>query len=141
MRLLVVEDEPGLAEVVAAMLGQCGHEVRTASDGAAALKLAEEYVPDAALIDIGLPDTSGYEVARRLRKQPGFETVSLVALSRYTSAGHILRARAAGFDHYLVKPTEFGAFKEVLDRIEATRSSTLCSAHRASAIRRADHDA
>ena len=122
MRLLVVEDESNLAEVVAVMLGQCGHEVRIASDGAAALKLAEEYVPDAALIDIGLPDTSGYEVARRLRKQPGFETVSLVALSGYTSAGHIRRARAAGFDHYLAKPTRLGAFEEVLKRIEATRT-------------------
>jgi two-component system CheB/CheR fusion protein len=111
-RVLVVEDNQDLAEGLSNVLARAGHEVRCAGDGPSAITSAEEFRPEIVLLDIGLPIIDGYEVARRLRRLPGFEDVSLVALSGYGERKDRQRAKEAGFDLHLVKPAD-------LDRLES----------------------
>jgi signal transduction histidine kinase len=104
LRVLVVDDQADNAESLACLLRLHGHEVWVASDGPAALELARRQLPQAVLLDIGLPGMSGYEVALHLRQQPGMETVLLIAVTGYGRDEDRRRTRAAGFDHHLVKP-------------------------------------
>ena len=103
-RLLVLDDNLDGAESLALMLRLWGYAVRVVHDGQAALAMAQEWRPEAVLCDIGLPDMDGYEVARRLRRQPGLEAALLVAVSGYGEPEDRERARAAGFSAHLVKP-------------------------------------
>src|SRR5205814_3084476 len=80
-RVLVVDDNADAADSLAEYLATAGHEVRTAYAGQEALEAARAYRPEAVLLDIGLPGMDGYEVARRLRQEPGLERALLVALT------------------------------------------------------------
>jgi two-component system, sensor histidine kinase len=91
-----------------------GHDVRTARDGASGLALAAEARPDVALIDIGLPDVDGYEVARRMRAAPGGRRIGLVAITGYGQAEDQRRAYEAGFDAHLTKPVAPERLKQVM---------------------------
>ena len=113
-RILVVDDNEDGAEMLSIVLGQKGHDTRTAYDAATALKLAEEFVPELAFLDIGLPAMDGYELAARLRRLPGLERIRLVALTGYGQESDRRKTRAAGFDHHLVKPVDFGLVDEVV---------------------------
>jgi PAS domain S-box-containing protein len=104
MRVLVVEDGADLLESMIILLELMGHTVIAAADGRAAIELAKRERPDAALIDIGLPDMDGYDVARALRREPALTETRLVALTGYATPEHRARALAAGFDHHLAKP-------------------------------------
>jgi signal transduction histidine kinase/ActR/RegA family two-component response regulator len=104
LRILVVEDNEDARRMLGAALAHEGHEVRTASDGASALAQAADLRPQVALIDIGLPDMDGYEVARRLRAATGREPAALVALTGYGQSEDRRRTQEAGFDAHLVKP-------------------------------------
>ena len=104
--LLLIEDNEDGREVMALMLGCCGYEVRHAGDGLQGLKVAAEFHPDLALIDIGLPGIDGYEVARRLRADPRTANTRLIALTGYGLADDKLRVLDAGFDLHLVKPVD-----------------------------------
>ena len=95
MRLLVVEDETEIAESLTLLLEFAGHEVVVASSGRGALEAVENLVPDVALIDIGLPDIDGYELARQFRRQPALEKISLVAFSGYGRDEDVQRGREA----------------------------------------------
>jgi CheY-like chemotaxis protein len=77
-----------------------------------------------ALLDIGMPDLDGYEIARRLRKIPGLEKLPLVAVSGYGSPADRERSRAAGFDHHCVKPLDFAVLSALLEQI-ATRDPSV----------------
>jgi CheY-like chemotaxis protein len=103
-RVLVVDDNEDHAESLGMLLKLMGHETRTAYDGEAALRIAEEFKPHVALIDIGLPQVNGYEVARRLRAEPRFRKLVLVAQTGWGQDSDRQRSQAAGFDHHLVKP-------------------------------------
>jgi len=81
LRILVVDDEPLVLEALEAMLRQEGHQIRTAPDGATALRLAEAEPPDIILLDLHLPDLSGFEVVGRLRQIPELATVPVIAFS------------------------------------------------------------
>jgi CheY-like chemotaxis protein len=83
-----------------------GHEVRTAGDGFTALVMAEDFAPDAFLIDIGLPRMDGYELARQLRRHGKLAKALLLALSGYGEATDKAKSSDAGFDFHLVKPVE-----------------------------------
>jgi len=113
-RILVVDDNADAAEALALVLGMTGHEVRLAGDGPSALAAAAEFRPEVVLLDIGLPGMDGYEVARRLRSGDGLRDMSLVALTGYGQEADRERARAAGFDHHLVKPASPEAILAVL---------------------------
>ncbi len=113
-RILVVDDNEDGAEMLSVALGHKGHDTRTAYDAATALKLAEEFVPDLAFLDIGLPEMDGYELATRLRRLPGLEGIYLVALTGYGQESDRRKTRAAGFDQHLVKPVDFSLVDEVV---------------------------
>ncbi len=113
-RLLVVDDNRDAAESLALLLGLLGHEVRIAHDGPGALELARGFRPQVVLLDIGMPGMDGYEVARRLRQEPGLENVRLAALTGWGQPEDRRRSAEAGFDHHLVKPVDPDALTKVL---------------------------
>ncbi len=104
VRVLVVDDNRDTAASLAFLFGSWGHEVRTAHDGPTALATAQEFLPDAILLDIGLPQLDGFEVAQQLRARPEFARTLLVAASGYTRNEDRRRAAEVGIDLYLVKP-------------------------------------
>ena len=114
LRVLVVDDNVDQADSAALLLRATGHEARTAYSGAAALEAAAQYRPDLVLMDIGLPGMDGYEVARRLRQQPGLEGAMLVAVTGYGQESDRQRSRKAGFDQHLVKPVNMQALEGIL---------------------------
>jgi CheY-like chemotaxis protein len=113
-RILIVEDNDDTRQMLHEALAFSGHDVREARDGATALTLAAESRPDVALIDIGLPDVDGYEVARRLRAAPGGRRMCLVAITGYGQAEDQRRAYDAGFDAHLTKPVAPERLKQVM---------------------------
>ena len=115
--MLLVEDNADAREMLRQVLAMNGHDVYEATDGASGVALAGAHDLDAAIIDIGLPDIDGHEVARRLRRgRNGHAT--LIALTGYGQPEDRQRARAAGFDIHLVKPVTL----ERLDEAIATSS-------------------
>lgn len=105
-RVLVAEDNRDAADTLGLLLELYGHEVRIAHSGNAALSVARSFHPDAALLDIGIPDLDGYEVARKLRVETFCPDIVLIALTGYGQDGDKERAQAAGFDHHLTKPVD-----------------------------------
>jgi len=104
-RILVVDDNRDARELLRTILELDGHQVQDAAEGAQAVRLAVEWTPEVALIDIGLPEVDGYEVARRIRKRLG-GAVRLIALTGYGDAEARRLAAEAGFDEHLVKPVD-----------------------------------
>jgi CheY-like chemotaxis protein len=113
-RVLIVEDNDDTRQMMQEVLRFSGHDVRTARDGTSGLALAAEARPDVALIDIGLPDVDGYEVARRMRAAPGGRRIGLVAITGYGQAEDQRRAYEAGFDAHLTKPVAPERLKQVM---------------------------
>ena len=112
--VLLVEDNDDARQMLEAALASGGHRVRTASDGASGLALAAESAPEVALIDIGLPDMEGYEVARRMRAAPGGRGIALVAITGFGRPEDQQRAFDAGFDAHLTKPVTAERLKQAL---------------------------
>ncbi|HEY3355416.1 MAG TPA: response regulator [Polyangia bacterium] len=112
-KVLLVEDNPDLAEALMETVRLLGHDVRAVGTGAAALAAAVADPPEVVLLDIGLPDLDGYEVARRLR--PRLARACLVAVTGYSQPADRERARAAGFDRHLAKPVAIEALEQLLD--------------------------
>ena len=106
-RVLVVDDNREAAESLSQLLSADGHQVRIAHDGTQALRTADAFRPQVVLLDIGLPDLDGYEIARRLRAQRG-DAVRLIAITGWGQAADRQRAREAGFDLHMVKPIDYG---------------------------------
>jgi two-component system CheB/CheR fusion protein len=124
----VVEDNVDTAESLTMLLELLGHRVRAAPDGVAALDAARANVPDVMLVDIGLPGMDGYEVARRVRRDPDLKEVVLVALTGYGQEEVKQQAMAAGFDYHLVKPVNPDALHGLVERFGKSTpedSSTL----------------
>jgi PAS domain S-box-containing protein len=113
-RVLVVDDNADAADSIAVLLRTFGHDVRVAYSGPAALEAAAEHQPDVVLLDIGLPEMDGYELARRLRQNPRLENVSLVAVTGYGQESDRLRSHLTGFDCHLTKPVTPKQLQEVL---------------------------
>jgi signal transduction histidine kinase/CheY-like chemotaxis protein len=114
-RVLVVEDNPDIRESLHLLLGLWGHEVLLAETGDEGLALALQRSPDVALIDIGLPGMSGYDVAAAIRERRRGQQgrIRLVALTGYGQPADRKKAAAAGFDHHLLKPVD----ADTLDRL------------------------
>ncbi|MDQ3289247.1 MAG: ATP-binding protein [Pseudomonadota bacterium] len=111
--VLVVDDNEDAASTLASVLRYAGFEVRTASEGLSALRIAAEFRPDAALLDIGLPVMDGYELARRLRAEYG-AGIRLVAITGYGRDSDREQAARAGFDMHLVKPVDLNVLERTL---------------------------
>jgi two-component system, OmpR family, response regulator MprA len=112
-RVLVVEDDEAIADVLRRTLRQEGHEVRSSADGLQALVAAEEFVPDVVILDLGLPDLDGIEVCRRLRAE---SDVPILILTARGELGDRVVGLDSGADDYLVKPFER---QELLARMRA----------------------
>jgi PAS domain S-box-containing protein len=112
LRVLVVDDNIDAADSLVALLGLLGHETRVAHDGPQGLRLAQEFEPDLALLDIGLPGMSGHEVARAIRRSPGLQQVVLVALSGWGASSDMALSQEAGFDQHLTKPVSLDALEQ-----------------------------
>jgi CheY-like chemotaxis protein len=106
LRVLVVDDNVDAAKSTAAILELSGYSVRCEYDGRSALKAAESYQPDVIVLDIGLPDITGYEVAAKLRAHPKFSRIPLVAVTGYGQEPDRRRSREVGIDHHLTKPVD-----------------------------------
>ncbi len=106
-RVLLVDDNRDSADSMAEVLQMGGHDVRIAYDGQAALRLAAQWWPDVALLDIGLPDMSGHDLARRLRECADGQPLLLLALTGLGQQKDHRQSIAAGFDAHLVKPVDF----------------------------------
>jgi CheY-like chemotaxis protein len=112
--ILLVEDNDDARTMLEVMLLQSGHSVRAVATGSAAVEEATRAPPDVALIDIGLPDISGYEVARRLRSAGLVGRPKLIALTGYGQEKDARAAKKAGFDLHLTKPVAPEELKKVL---------------------------
>src|SRR5688572_15796478 len=107
LRILIVEDNRDARTTMRMLLSMgYGHDVYEAPDGTTGVRLALELKPDVALVDLGLPDVDGHEVARRVRAVLDRQAIVLVALTGYGSAEDQRRTHEAGFDAHLVKPVE-----------------------------------
>jgi CheY-like chemotaxis protein len=122
-RVLVVDDNVDFAEMLAEALGALGYRAAIAHDAAEALKVAQEFVPHIALVDIGLPVMDGYELAGHLRGQR--PDLKLLAITGYGQESDRQRARAAGFHEHMTKPVELTNLYRLLDDLAgATESAT-----------------
>ena len=111
LRVLVADDNADAAHTLGVLLAMAGHEVQKVGDGVAALRTATLFRPAVAVLDIGMPQMSGYVVAERIRAEPWGEDVTLVALTG--KADQIKRAFRVGFDHHFMKPVRVEHLLEV----------------------------
>ena len=119
LRVLVVDDNAAAARVLEMLIQTSGHRVRLAHTGSTALAAALEYHPDVMLVDIGLPEMDGFEVARRVRQQPELPETVLVAVTGYGQDSDRQRSKEAGFDHHLLKPADFNQLRQLLAAVAA----------------------
>ena len=120
-RLLVVDDNVDAAESLGMVLDLLGAEVRVVNSGLEALATMAAYAPTAVVLDIGMPGMDGYEVARRIRAEPRYDDVTLIAMTGWGQDEDRRRTRAEGFDHHLIKPPDIAALQAVLASIGGAR--------------------
>jgi PAS domain S-box-containing protein len=113
-RILIADDNADAAETLAMLLEIEGHQVRVVHDGRAAVSAFADFHPEVALLDIGMPELSGYEVARRVRESHPGRAVTLIALTGWGQDRDKEQALAAGFNHHFTKPVEPGRITDIL---------------------------
>jgi PAS domain S-box-containing protein len=118
LRILIVDDNKDAADTCEMLLKLLGHEVQTAHTGRSVPALAETFRPHVLLLDIGLPDISGYEVAKQIRSTSWGRNAVLIAVTGWGQEEDKRMAFKAGFDHHLVKPADPGALEALLQTIE-----------------------
>ena len=114
-RILVVDDNEDAANSLATLLEVMGYNVRTAYDGPEGIEAADQFEPAVALLDIGLPRLSGYDIAKHVRGTRG-EDVLLVAITGWGQEDDRRRAHEAGFDHHFTKPADFDVLLALIDK-------------------------
>jgi signal transduction histidine kinase/ActR/RegA family two-component response regulator len=127
LRILVVDDSEDSARSLGALLDMLGHEVIVAHGGADALEIVTARAPDVAVLDIGMPEMDGYELARRLRARYSADEMLLVAVTGWGKDEDRRRSQEAGFDHHLVKPAKPGELQRILDRFREKQSCSPSS--------------
>jgi CheY-like chemotaxis protein len=118
-RVLVVDDNRDAAASLGMLLKLLGAEVRVVNDGPAALEILASYRPTVVLLDIGMPGMDGYEVARRIRQQPEWRDLMLIALTGWGQEEDRRRTSEAGFDHHLLKPADLTALKDLFTSLRS----------------------
>jgi PAS domain S-box-containing protein len=113
-RVLIVDDNADAADSLALLLEFEGHQTLAVYNANDALASMESFKPDVAVLDIGLPEMNGYDLARQMRKMPQLEAMRLIALTGYGQKEDQERARAAGFDGHLVKPVTLSALEQAI---------------------------
>jgi CheY-like chemotaxis protein len=119
LRILIADDERDQVTTLAAILNDEGHEVREVYRGTEVLRMVVEFAPDVALIDIGMPGMSGYDVARELRAHYGKGGPLLIAVTGWKKPSDRILAQIAGFDHHLGKPFESRLLLELIEPLAA----------------------
>jgi PAS domain S-box-containing protein len=119
-RILIVDDNSDSADSLATILSMLGHTTKTANDGFRALEVAEDFLPDVVLLDIGMPRLNGYETARRMRQRPWGQAAVLVALTGWGQDDDRRKSSEAGFDTHLVKPIEVTEIIRLLEQSDET---------------------
>ncbi|HTU61041.1 MAG TPA: response regulator, partial [Polyangiales bacterium] len=113
-KILVVDDNEDAADLLEEVLSRSGYDVRVAYNGASALPLAAAFAPDVAVLDIGLPNMDGFELAERLAQLSGLANIRLVALSGYSGPAERERAQRSGFSEHLAKPVDLANLLQTL---------------------------
>ena len=128
-RILIVDDNRGSTVIISALLKKAGYQrIELAHDGLKALNIVAEFRPHLILLDIGLPKLDGYQVGQRIRKNPEYDDILLVALTGYGQEEDRRRALSHGFDVHLVKPVSFKQLEQLfihpkLQQVMANASS------------------
>lgn len=120
-KILLVEDNPQNRYLVTFLLEKHGYEVVIAEDGEEALRMVEESQPALILMDIQLPKLDGYEATRRIKADPRFSAIPLVALTAHSMKGDRGKALAAGCDDYITKPVDADGLVERIEELLAGR--------------------
>lgn len=115
LRILVVDDNVDAADMLGELLETMGHEVVVVHDGAQGLAQFDAFTPDLAILDLGLPQIDGFALAARIRSEPRFQTIPLIALSGYAQPADVARSHAAGFTYHLGKPADFPRLTEIIE--------------------------
>jgi CheY-like chemotaxis protein len=124
LRLLIVEDEADTAQTLASLLRLQGYSVTIAADGPGALQAVQAEPPDVILLDIGLPELNGYEVAKRVREQDSVKKPLLIAVTGYGQDAQRLRSYEVGIDLHLTKPVSIEELQGFLERYQANTRPT-----------------
>ena len=123
-RILVVDDEASIRHIVRTYLESSGFEVTCIDNGPDALTVFARFEPSLVLLDIGMPEMDGYEVARRIRARTGPKQPVLVALTGWGQEKDRQQVRDAGFDHHLVKPADLRALQSLLLSLDEARQAS-----------------
>ena len=116
-RVLVVDDNADAAEMLSALMDMNGHATRVANDGAQALLIAQEFLPEVAFLDIGMPGMNGYQLSEALGRMPQLAGLVRIALTGWGDETARARGRDAGFDHHLLKPCTLQAVEALLQEV------------------------
>jgi len=114
-RVMVVDDHMASSDLLRELLIMEGYAVCVANCGRDAVAMSQEFKPQIALLDIGLPDMDGFALARQLKAEPHLPNIQLIALSGYSQP--LDTARGDGFDHYLVKPVDVDQLLSLLQAL------------------------
>jgi two-component system CheB/CheR fusion protein len=126
-KVLIVEDNTDSRDLLCELLEQAGFECRATDSGRSALSIVDEFRPDVAILDVGLPEMDGFELARRIRASERHRSMCLIALTGYGQASDRASAREAGFDEHLVKPVQG---EQLLALVAELRHSSAVARHR-----------
>ena len=119
VRVLVVDDNVDAADSLGMLLRLLGAEALVVHDGSSALRALHSFEPDLVLLDLGMPRMDGYEVARRIRRQPEFQHITIIAMTGWGQEEDRRRTKAAGFDHHLIKPANVDALQALMASVVA----------------------
>ena len=114
-KILIADDEPNIVAALEYLLKQRGYDVHTARDGNEALRVVEHVVPDLVLLDVMMPQTSGYEVCQIIRKRAEWRDIRIIMLSAKGRDSEVVKGLALGADLYITKPF---STRELMARIE-----------------------
>lgn len=117
LRILVVDDCPDSVDSLRMLCTLLGHQVRTSTDGEAALVVAADFQPHVVLLDIGMPKVDGLQVARRLREMPGMQRTFLLAITGYAREADRARSLQFGFDLHLSKPVDPAILEDFFSKV------------------------
>jgi PAS domain S-box-containing protein len=119
LRVLVVDDNVDAADMLSALIEMIGHTPRVANNGQHALRIAADFVPEVAILDIGMPEMNGYELSEKLGEMAALRGLTRIALTGWGEDNDRARSRAAGFDHHLLKPCNLADVETLLRELAA----------------------
>ena len=131
-KILIAEDNPVNRELLRELLEMRGHTVAEACDGEEALGMMEQSQPDLVLLDIGMPLLDGFGVIRKIRENPRFASMPVVAVTAYAMQGDREKILSSRFDGYLSKPVDARSLVQELDRLLSRQGQQEVSADQAS---------